>query len=738
VAAIVAVGTVLLLFFDAGYIRSASDRGSSQGNDRPRPRREVRGAGATGLQTIDISGDQTVEDVVDALLGKTALTVSNIRYSGAAIALGTFTGGEGIVGFESGIVLSTGDISFVVGPNNSSGAGWQNDQPGDPELDALIPGFETLDAAVLEFDFVCENVQRVGFEYVFSSEEYNEYVNASYNDVFGFFVNGKNVALLPDGITVVSINNVNGGNPLGENASNPQFYRNNVDDTCQFNETCPINTQMDGMTVVLIAETAINPGLNHIKIAIADAGDASLDSDVFIKGQSFICGSVNNSPPVCELDPAGPFTISSGAKLSFLVHGSDPDTGQTITMTDVGSFPPTATMSPILPLAGPATGISSQFSWQPVQTGTFIIRFQLSDSLGGFDTCTASINVVESILPFVVATTPVEGGLDHLWDDKVTVRFSEPVTGNLDASISAANQDGVAITVSAVLNDVFLSVSPKFEWPDDDVVTLRISASMTDLTGNALDGNLNGIPEGSPIDDFLLTFGTAPGVYPGDADDNGRVDERDVLPLGRFWELSGPARPRRTDGWNRELSEAWVPRGATHADCDGNGVIDSIDICTIAEHFGRSIPAMPSLGRPTEWTEPLHDDILGALARALLTCENIGDVARLALTSVLESENRPVASAPKSAALLENFPNPFNAGTVIRWELSTAAHVDIAIYDVLGRPVVSLFSADLPAGQHSVSWSGTGDQGQRLPSGVYITRLRTGSSVLSRAMVLLR
>jgi LPXTG-motif cell wall-anchored protein len=46
---------------------------------------------------------------------------------------------------------------------------------------------------------------------------------------------------------------------------------------------------MDGMTVVLWATAQVNPGVNHIKLAIADAGDYVLDSDVFIKGESFVC-----------------------------------------------------------------------------------------------------------------------------------------------------------------------------------------------------------------------------------------------------------------------------------------------------------------------------------------------------------------------------------------------------------------------------------------------------------------
>ena len=63
---------------------------------------------------------------------------------------------------------------------------------GDSDLDNLLgPGFSTEDAAVLEFDFECPVLQDtvISFQYVFTSDEYNEFVNDIFNDVFGFFLN---------------------------------------------------------------------------------------------------------------------------------------------------------------------------------------------------------------------------------------------------------------------------------------------------------------------------------------------------------------------------------------------------------------------------------------------------------------------------------------------------------------------------------------------------------------------
>ncbi len=228
-----------------------------------------------------------------------------LQYYGINHAAGTFSGGAGIIGFDNGIVLSTGKISDVVGPNKEDATTTANGQPGDPDLDSLIPGYTTFDRAALEFDFI-PNTNVLTFDYVFGSEEYNEYVNSPYNNIFGFFLNGKNVAIIPGTTTPVSINNVNGGNPYGSsNAKNKEYFRNN-----DLNDGGgSINTELDGLTVVLKVTVNVNPGVtNHIKLAIADAGDSVLDSDVFIKGGSF------SSPKVAELAKS---VLGKNYKLEF-------------------------------------------------------------------------------------------------------------------------------------------------------------------------------------------------------------------------------------------------------------------------------------------------------------------------------------------------------------------------------------------------------------------------------------
>ncbi len=278
-----------------------------------------------GIVAEDLTGPLDAAALVNALLGSdSGATVSNVTFTGPESAAGTFSGATGILAFDGGVILSSGRVVDVAGPNSSDSTSTSFLTPGDPDLDGLIPGYTTWDAAVLEFDFDCQGVPNVSFEYVFASEEYNEYTNSPFNNVFGFFLDGTNIALLPDGVTPVSINNVNGGyrqyagwgdcyngidddadgltdfadpdcttpndNIVGEANSNSTYFINNDCSDSDFGTPCPINIEADGMTVSLPAYSGIGSGPHHIKLAIADAGDSRLDSWVLLKGGSFQCG----------------------------------------------------------------------------------------------------------------------------------------------------------------------------------------------------------------------------------------------------------------------------------------------------------------------------------------------------------------------------------------------------------------------------------------------------------------
>ncbi|UCE85224.1 MAG: choice-of-anchor L domain-containing protein, partial [Deltaproteobacteria bacterium] len=162
----------------------------------------------------DLSGGLLDPLALAESLAGAGVSVSNATYVGDPSAAGVFSGGSATVGLESGVILSAGRVADVVGPNDAPDTTTSFFTPGDPDLAALagVSLADTFDAAVLAFDFVPSG-DEVKFRYVFVSEEYNEFSNDIFNNVFGFFINGTNYALVPGSGISVSINNVNGGQP---------------------------------------------------------------------------------------------------------------------------------------------------------------------------------------------------------------------------------------------------------------------------------------------------------------------------------------------------------------------------------------------------------------------------------------------------------------------------------------------------------------------------------------------
>jgi gliding motility-associated-like protein len=249
---------------------------------------------------IDNTTYNPTQLVTNILLGN-GVTASNISFTpaaGANIQLGYFNGVNSNLGLDSGIVLATGDVmeiepGFVGGLMPPGGS--------DPDLltvansvppligQAFVVG-ATEDAAILEFDFVPAS-DTVRFKYIFASDEYQTFINTSFNDVFAFFISGPgitgpfasppgfpggaaNIAVVPNSnpplpITISSV----------QPALNGQYY---IDNPAQS------TVGMMGFTTVLTATAGVTCGLTyHIKLAIADGTDPLLTSAVFLEANSF-------------------------------------------------------------------------------------------------------------------------------------------------------------------------------------------------------------------------------------------------------------------------------------------------------------------------------------------------------------------------------------------------------------------------------------------------------------------
>ena len=234
----------------------------------------------------------TALQMAQALVGPGA-TVLNPLLTGAAGSYGTFSNGNSTnIGMDHGILLTCGTATLP-SSNTIQSFGVSNGLPGDPLL--AFAG-TTNDATRFEFDVVAYD-SILTFNYVFGSDEYNDFVN-SINDAFGFFISGpgitgqQNIALVPGTSTPISINNVNCGLNGQYYVCNDPYTPNGGGCTTQ----CPASAaqttvEYDGFTTVLTAQANVMPcDTYHLVLVIADVSDFIYDSGVFIS--NLLAGTV--------------------------------------------------------------------------------------------------------------------------------------------------------------------------------------------------------------------------------------------------------------------------------------------------------------------------------------------------------------------------------------------------------------------------------------------------------------
>jgi hypothetical protein len=220
--------------------------------------------------------DSLSNSQITTLLQGSGLTISNLVVNCPGKSIGQFSGTSEMP-ITQGLVLSSGLVDSVAG-SASLFTTYTNNMSGDPDLQALTSPWVTYDACVLEFDCIPTG-DTLLFNFSFGSEEYPEYVNASFNDVFAIFLSGPgitgtiNTAALPNG-TPVSIDNVNA-------LTNSSYFYDNQNPIGQF-------CSYDGFTTNLTAFAEVIPSNTyHFKVAIADVGDTQFDSGVFLEAFSF-------------------------------------------------------------------------------------------------------------------------------------------------------------------------------------------------------------------------------------------------------------------------------------------------------------------------------------------------------------------------------------------------------------------------------------------------------------------
>jgi gliding motility-associated-like protein len=498
---------------------------------------------STGTRSNGLSVTSGIDPsslIRDVFIGGDCFDVNSVSLIGSAESVGQFELGSSSIGIESGVIISSGDASDAMGPNFTGNIGDEMDGGGHPDL-AVLAGSNTLyDATGISFQFT-PTVDSIAFRYTFASEEYCEFVDAGYNDVFGFFIsgpglnggftgNGENIAVLPGSNIGVTIDNIN------DDDNSAFFVPNSF--SCG---TLSINhdIQFDGFTTVLTAVAEVQACETYtISLLVGDVGDGLYDSAVFLEANSFSAGGtvtgsalspVTNENVTYETCSDGYFSLDVGGDLS---------TVRTVNL----AFSPNSTATPgvdfdSIPLVVQA--MPGQFTVQiPVTVfPDTLTEGQESIILEIENACSCTNGTVElwiqdsspleaSTLPAeicpgdtVVLQSTVQGGVpgySYAWSNSASSPdITVQPTGTETYALTVTDQCGSTVTTAAAvqvndLPEVLFDLPPRLTCLEDTVMLSAVNSTHGaefSLQWDTPDGQFATEPDG------LTAFINAAGMY---------------------------------------------------------------------------------------------------------------------------------------------------------------------------------------------------------------------------------
>ena len=243
------------------------------------------------VQTSSVySSQELIEDILIQSNCIKNVKVTNVvggNFSGNEQSYGYFNASDTSFPFNEGIVLSTGKLSNVGGPNDDLSDDDASYWDGDSDLEYILNESNTTNATIIEFEFTAI-ANQISFNYIFASEEYREGESSTcnYSDLFGFLIKNKrdrdftNIAVIPNTNTPVKVTTVHPAIPNGCDAQNEAYFGSWNDDYAVIN--------FNGQTKVLAAVADVQPNeIYQVKLVIADEQNYRYDSAVFLEAGSF-------------------------------------------------------------------------------------------------------------------------------------------------------------------------------------------------------------------------------------------------------------------------------------------------------------------------------------------------------------------------------------------------------------------------------------------------------------------
>ena len=249
--------------------------------------------------------------------------------------------------------------------------------------------------------------------------------------------------------------------------------------------------------------------------------------------------------------------------------------------------------------------------------------------------------------------------------------------------------------------------------------------------GYAIGGQTYSYGAGSSDAWLIKTIPPNSTVYPGDTNNDGVVDELDILPIGVYFLEEGASRTDASNVWEGQDVTSWSTYPANFADCNGDGVVDEKDIIAVGINWGsvRSSSIQKHMINPDD--KQLLTKHMDAFETIYHSVDGLESASAKAIRQLLETTLEII---PKTITLYPCYPNPFNPGTEIGFNLPASMPVSLKVYNMKGHYMTILINnAELEAGYHKITFNG-----ESYPSGMYIYVLETENSINAQKMMLIK
>jgi parallel beta-helix repeat protein len=321
----------------------------------------------------------------------------------------------------------------------------------------------------------------------------------------------------------------------------------------------------------------------------------------------------------------------------------------------------------------------------------------------------------------------------------IEIQFNEALQeSSLDNGLTIISRKGDLLNHAYDTGQYLLTFDNTSDYLMDlDTIICTLRTSILDMAENPLDS------------EYVYAFYTGVGISPGDANDDGIVDEKDILPMGLYWGNEGPSRPDSGEvSWGIKPAhiyasgKRWAPLASVYADADGSGKVDGNDICGVTSNWAQQTTSGKRSGQGEKADlgtalRQFEGNVLQQMYEALTDCpESEGKAGVMKMFESLLDE--PVANLPMTYQLSQNYPNPFNPYTVIQFYLPQSGHATLSVYNIVGQKVAVLLDGYVEQGYNEVIWDGTDQSSGSVASGIYFYRLESREASITKRMMLLK